>query len=593
MKVTLLVLAALVCGVPAHAADMTKTLRVAFPVAENGFDPQAIYDTYSDAVCNAIFDPLYTHDYFARPVRMVPNTADGLPQITDSGRTYTIKVKHGIYFAADPVFKGKRRELTADDYVYSIKRIFDPKVRSYDLYLFENGLVGLDAPLARARKSGTFDYDEKIEGLQALDRYTLRIRFRRPEYAFQWWLATRNLAAVAREVIDAYGDSSHRAMEHPVGTGPYRLKSWVRGQKIVLEANPDFRDMRYPGPAAGDSADAAIAKDLVGRPLPLVGSIEISIIEEGQPRLLTFERGKLDYLSLATPASLAANVLDGDRLKPAFASKGIVLHRGVEPSLAFFFFNLDDPVVGGYTPAKVALRRAVSLGYDRDTAIRILDNGQATAASQPVPPPLFGHDSTLSAKNAYDPAAARALLDKFGYKDRDADGYRENPDGTALTLVKASTTDAAARVSDELWKKNMDAIGVRITFLKNKWPELNKMSEAGQLMMWGLGWIASTPDGDAFYSYLFSKNIGTSNDARLRLAQYDKLYEQAHALRDGEERDVVFRKMTELIVAYAPWILSNYPYYNVVAQPWLRGFKFNPFKTHQWQYYDVDTASRP
>jgi ABC-type transport system substrate-binding protein len=570
---------------------MTKTLRVAFAAAENGFDPQAIYDTYSDAVCSAIFDPLYTHDYFARPVQMVPNTAESLPQITDGGRTYTIKVKRGIYFTADPAFKGNKRELTAEDYVYSIKRIFDPKVRSYDLYLFENTLVGLEAPLARARKSGTFDYDEKIEGLQALDRYTLRIRFRRPEYAFQWWLATRNLAAVAREVVEAYGDSSHRVMEHPVGTGPYRLKSWLRGQKIVLEANPGFRDTRYPQPPAGDSAGATVAKGLVGRPLPLVGTIEISIIEEGQPRLLTFESGKLDYLSLANPHSLAENVLDSGRLKPAFARKGIVLHRGVEPALDFVFFNIENPVVGGYTPAKVALRRAVGLGYDRDTAIRILKNGQAVPASQPVPPSLFGHDPAADAKSGYDPAAARALLDKFGYKDRDGDGYRENPDGTRLTLVNASTTDAAARVRDELWKKNMDDIGVRMTFLKNKWPELNKMSEAGQLMMWGLGWIASTPDGDAFYSYLYSKNIGTSNDARLRLSQYDKLYEEAHALSDGGERNALFRKMTELILAYAPWIMVDYPYYNVVAQPWLKGFKFNPFKTHQWQYYDVDPAA--
>jgi len=576
----------------AHAADMTKTLHVAFATAENGFDPQAIYDIYSDAVCSAIFDPLYTYDYFARPVKMVPNTADGMPQITDGGRTFTLKVRPGIYFASDPAFKGRKRELTAADYVYSIKRIFDPKIRSYDLYLFEHSLEGLDAPLAQARKTGTFDYDEKIEGLQALDRYTLRIRFRRPEYAFVWWLTTRNLAAVAREVVEAYGDESHRVMDHPVGTGPYRLKSWLRGQRIVLEANPDFRDARFPEPKTGDAADAATAKGLVGRTLPIVGTVEISIIEEGQPRLLSFERGRLDYLQLENPRSLAANVLDGDHLKSAYASKGITLQRGVEPALAFYFFNLDDPVVGGYTPAKVALRRAVSLAYDREAQIRIIDNGQAMPASQPVPPPLFGHDPVLTAKSAYDPAAARALLDKFGYKDRNGDGYRENPDGSPLTLVKASTTDAAARVSDELWKKNMDAIGIKITFLKNKWPELNKMSEAGQLMMWGVGWIASTPDGDPFYSYLYSPNIGTSNDARLRLPEYDKLYEQAHALPDGKERDALFRKMNDLIFGYAPWVMATYSYYNVVAQPWLKGFKFNPFKTHQFQYYDVDASAR-
>ena len=582
----------LIVATSLDAADMTKTLHVSFAVAENGFDPQAIYDVYSDAVCSAIFDPLYAYDYFARPLRMVPNTADGMPQIADGGRTYTIKVKPGIYFAADPAFKGRKRELTAADYVYSIKRIFDPKIRSYDLYLFEHNLVGLDAALARARKSGTFDYNVKLEGVQALDRYTLRIRFERPEYAFVWWLATRNLAAVAREIVESYGDESHRVMDHPVGTGPYRLKSWTRGQKIVLEANPDYRDVRFPEPTTGDPVDAAIAKGLTGHRLPLVGKVEIGIVEEGQPRLLTFERGELDYLQLENPRSLAAKVLDGDRLKPAYASRGIVLQRGVEPSLGFFFFNLDNPVVGGYAPAKLALRRAIGLAYDRESAIRIIDDGQAMPASQPIPPPLFGHDPALTAQSAFDPPAARALLDKFGYRDRDGDGYRENPDGTALTLVKASTTDATARVSDELWKKNMDAIGIRITFLKNKWPELNKMSEAGQLMMWGVGWIAATPDGDPFYSYLYSPNIGTSNDARLRLPEYDKLYEQAHALPHGKERDAVFHKMNDLIFAYAPWIMAEYSYYNVVAQPWLKGFKFNPFKTHQWQYYDVDASPR-
>ncbi len=576
------------CGACAHAADMTKTLRVAFPIAETGFDPQAIGDDYSDAICRAIFDPLYRYDYFARPMRLIPNTAEALPQVADGGRTYTIKVKPGIYFAADPAFGGKKRELTAGDYVYSIKRILDPKVRSYDLYLLENKVVGIDEPLARARKTGTFDYDEKIEGLQALDRYTLRVRFRKPEYGFKWWLATRDFAAVAREVVEKYGDASHRVMENPVGTGPYRLKSWTRGQKIVLEANPDFRDMRYPAPAAGEAADTAVAKGMTGQKLPIVGNVEVSIIEEGQPRFLTFDTGKLDYFFVANPPTLAANVLDGDKLKPALANRGIVLYRGIEPSISFFFFNLDDPVVGGYTPARIALRRAMSLGYDRDEAIRLLEYGQALPATQPIPPPLFGYDpAAAAAAKGYDPASARALLDKFGYKDRNGDGYRENPDGSPLTIVKASTTDTSARASDELWKRNMDAIGVRMTFLKNKWPELNKMSEAGQLMMWGLGWISAIPDGDPYYSYLYSSNIGTSNDARMRLPEYDRLYEEAHALPDGPERTAIFRRLKALIDGYGPWVMSNYPYYNIIVQPWLKGYKPNPFVRHQWEYYDV------
>jgi len=566
------------------AADAPRTLHAAFPVAETGFDPQAIGDTYSDAVCLGIFDPLYRYDYFARPVVLEPNTADGMPEITDGGRTYTIKVKRGIFFAADPAFNGKKRELTAQDYVYSIKRVFDPKVRSYWLYIFEQTLVGLEGPLERARKSGKFDYDEKIEGLQALDRYTLRIRFKQPDYVFKWWLTTSSFAAVAREVVEKYQDDSHRVMENPVGTGPYQLKSWTRGQRIVLEANPDFRNETYPVPGR-DPGDAAIAKGLTGRKLPLTGTVDIAIIEEAQPRLLSFDRGLLDYVSV--PPTLAPTVLDGEKLTPQFAKRGVVLHRQIEPSLAFFFFNLDDPLVGGYEPAKIALRRAVALAYDREGAIRQLAKGQAIVADQPVPPGLYGNAPAIGVKVSYDPAAARALLDRFGYKDRDGDGYRETPDGKPLTLQKGSTTDAEARSADELWKRNMDAIGIRITFIKNKWPELNKMTEAGQMMMWGLGWISGIPDGDPFYSYLVSRNIGTSNDARLRLPEYDRLYEQAHALPDGPPRNAIYRKLNDIIANYAPWILADYPYRNDLTQPWLRGFKANAFQRWQWAYYDA------
>ncbi len=589
MRTAARVLALVACAVvaaSAPAADMAKTLRVAFSSAETGLDPQASYDVYSSDVCRAIFDALYTFDYFARPVRLVPNTADGLPVVTDGGRTYTIKVKHGIYFADDPAFKGKPRELTADDYVYSIKRIIDPKVRSYWLYLLEKNLVGLDPVLAKARETGTLDYAAGIEGLQALDRYTLRIRFNRPDYAFQWWLTSVQFAAVAREVVDAYKDASNRVMDNPVGTGPYVLKDRVRGQRIVLEANPRFRDVRYPAPdAGGESGDAAIARGLAGKRLPLVGRVDISIVEESQPRLLSFDTGALDYLEV--PASLATNVLQGAALKPELAKRGIVLHREVSPSISFFFFNLDDPLVGGYAPEKLALRRAISMSLDRDTQIRQLLHGQALPATQPVPPPLYGYDPKYVPRYGYDPAAARALLDKFGYKDRDGDGYRELPDGKALTIVLASTTDAAARARDELWKRCLDAIGVRVTFLKNKWTELNKMSEAGQLMMWGLAWISNIPDGRDYYGYFYSPNIGMSNDARMRLPAFDALFQQALALPDGRERTALFDRMNDLIFDYAPWILTNYPYDNVVAQPWLKGYKQNVFQPHQWMYYDV------
>ena len=565
---------------------MSKTIHVAFGSAENGLDPQAVYDSYSFYVCHAIFDPLYTYDYFARPVRLVPNTAAGLPQITDGGRTFTVKVRPGIYFAEDPAFKGKKRELTAEDYVFTIKRIFDPKVRSYWLYLFDHRLVGLDESLERARRTNRFDYDEKIEGLQALDRYTLRLRFKEPYYAFQYWLSYDGLAAVAREVVEAYKDDANRVMEHPVGTGPYRLKAWTRGQKIVLEANPGYREETYPVPGPGsEPGDAAIAKANAGKKLPIVGRIEATIMEEALPRLLAFSSGQLDTLEV--PPSIADNVLRDGKLLPEYVKRGVILHRKVDPALSFWFFNLDDPVIGGYTPEKIALRRAIALGYDRQAEIDLVRHGQGVLASQLVPPGIPGHDSSLVAKSVYDPAAARALLDKFGYKDRDGDGYRELPDGKPLTIVKASTPEAVDRTANELWKKNMDAIGIRITFFTQKWPELNKMSEAGQLQMWGLSWIASVPDPEPFATPLFSETIGTQNDARFRLPEYDRAYRAALLLPDGPQRTALYRKMSELVQNYTPWILGMNAYGNVAVQPWLKGYKQSPFQVHEWKYYDV------
>src|SRR5436309_12213735 len=126
-KVGMVVLAV---ALPAFAADTGKTLRVAFVIAETGFDPAAASDLYSNYVNREIYDPLYRYDFLARPYKVIPNTAAAMPEISGDGKTWTIRMKSGIYFADDPVFKGARRELTAADYVYAWKRLLDPRTRS-------------------------------------------------------------------------------------------------------------------------------------------------------------------------------------------------------------------------------------------------------------------------------------------------------------------------------------------------------------------------------------------------------------------------------------------------------------------------------
>jgi oligopeptide transport system substrate-binding protein len=572
------------CAGPLAAADMSKTLRVAFPVDVTGFDPQVTQDLYSSYIERSLFDPLLTYDHLVRPYQLAPNTAAALPEIKDGGRTIIVRLRRGVYFTPDQVFKGRKRELTADDYVFSWKRIIDPAVTSPNLFIFENKLVGADELITDAKKTGKFDYDAKLEGLQALDRYTLQIKLKNPDYGLVDYMTTTQLSAVAREVIAAYGaKGSTWAHDHPVGTGPYYMKEWKRGSKLVLEANQDFRDISFP--ERGEPADAALIKTYMGRKLPLVGRIDVSIIEESNPRLLAFKSKEIDYLYI--PTDLVNQVIENGKLKDEYVKAGIQWSRELEPSLQYTYFNMEDPFVGGYTPDKIALRRAIVMGYNGDEEIRVIRNGQGVPASQPVPPGLAGHDPKLKPANRYNPAAARALLDKFGYKDKNGDGYREMPDDRPLVIRMGSTPDSTHRLLDELWTKNMDAIGIKLEFVKQKWPDLLKMSMAGHLMMWNIGWQSGVRDGDSFLGLLYSKNKGNLNDARFSLPEFDRLYEASKQLPDSSERTALYRKMSEIVQVYAPWHPGYYSYRNALVQPWVKGFKQHAFIDHPWMYLDV------
>ncbi len=596
MTFPLRALAALVALIawPAFAAptwaDPAKALRVMFPIAATGFDPQPSQDYYSNNVSRQIFDALYEPDYLARPYRWVPNTAEALPDISKDGLTWTIRVKRGIRFADDPVFKGTARELTAQDYVYSWKRLVDPRVRSPNAYFIAGKLVGLDSAVAKAKAAGKFDYDAEIEGLRAIDRYTIRLKLTEPDYTLFGFLTQTAMAAVAREVVEAYGDASSWVMAHPVGTGPYRLKEWRRGQKITLEANPNYREERFPAaPASADAATDAVAERMRGKRLPQIGRIEIAIIEESNPQLLAFNSGELDYVNV--PADLVAKVLDANnRLLPSYAKEGVTLHRAVQPALQYTYFSMEDPVVGGYTTERIGLRRAIMMGFNTPDLIKVWYQNQATPATQPVPPDVSGHIAGLDVHVPFDPATARALLDKLGYKDRDGDGFRELPDGKPLTLTMASQPTSRDRERDELWKRSMDAIGIRVDFIKQKWPDLLKMARAGQLQLWQVGWITTAGDGDAFMQLLYGPNAAQSNLGRFRNAQYDELYRKSKGVPPGREREELYAKMDRIAAGYSPMDLGVYRVENTLARPWLVGYKKNIYVEHGWKYYDIDPA---
>jgi len=573
----------------AVAADSGKVLRTAFSIAESSFDPVLAYDAASNSVVEEISESMLEYEYLARPVKLAPLTLERLPEVSDRGATYLCRIRKGIFFAPDPAFKGKPRELVAADYAYSLKRLLDPALRSPWTWVVEGKLIGGDELQAAAKKTGKLDYDAPIAGLEIIDRYTLRIRLKQPDYTFLYVLAMPSSAAVAREVIDAYGND---AGAHPVGTGPYLLKEYKRSSRIVLEANPQFRKFVFDEPAPANKADAAIARALKGKVLPAIGRIEISVIEEQQPRWLAFLKREVDYLQ-PFPLGFVGELLDNGKLKPALAAKGIYHELLLRPNTWWAYFNMEDPVVGGYTPEKIALRRAIGMAFNTDEFIRVLFMGRAVPAQGPIPPDIAGYDPGHKTQaQAYDPAAARALLERFGYKDRDGDGYRELPDGKPLVIEQWSSPTSRAREYDELWKKSMDAIGIRMVFKKDKVPELRKMARAGKLQMRQDGWNADYPDAENFMQNLYGPNIGQTNDSRFKLPEFDQLYEAAKKLPDSPERTKLYDRMTDLVIAYAPWRLTHHLLEDHVIQPWVIGYKPHPIRSDIWMYLDIDESKR-
>ena len=571
------------------AQDAERVLRVAFPIAETGFDPQAAGDIYSNYVQRAIFEPLYEYDYLKRPLAIVPCTATAMPEVSADGKTYVMHVRPGIRFADDPAFKGVQRELVAADYAYAIRRILDPAMRSNSIIMVEGRFVGADAVVAKARETGKFDYDAPIAGIEVVDRYTLKLTLNFADTELLPNLTTTAFGGVAREVVEAYGDASGWVMANPVGTGPYRLKDWRRGQRIVLEASPTYREVRYAQP--DDPADRAMVASLVGRRLPLVPRVEISVIEESNPRMLAFAQKNLDYM--AVPSEMVSRVLDArNGLRPEFAEQGVRLERGAQPAISYLYFNMEDPVVGGYAPERVALRRAIGMAYDIDEQIRVIQQGQGAPATQIIPPGMSGHDPSIGARKTHDVSGARALLDRFGYKDRDGDGFRELPDGSPLVLHMYSTPTVLDRQQDELWQRSLNAVGIRTEFSKQKWPDLLKAARLAQLQSWRLGNISTTPEGFGFLGLLYGPNAGFANVARFRQPEFDRLYEEARALPHGPDRTARIRRMNDVFNAYSPWVLLAFRDESVLVQPWVKGYKYNATYQHPWPYLDVDPAAR-
>jgi len=583
-----------------HAADVAdvadatappKVLRYSFRVAETSFDPSQIIDIYSRTVTAHIFEALYTYDHLARPSKFKPLTAEALPEHSDDWRTWTMRVKPGIYFADDPAFKGKKRELVAEDYVYAIKRFADPALKG-PAWSYIDGfkLLGLGELRQRGLdRKQPFDYDTPVEGLRALDRYTLQIKLAEPRPRFIEFLAASDLfGGFAREVAEAYGD---KVGEHPVGTGPFKLVQWRRASFIALERNPDYRERFYDAePAADDAEGQALLARFKGRRLPMVDRVEVSIIEENQPRWLAFLNGQHNFIE-QVPSEYSSLAMPNGHVAPNLAKQGVQGWRRVRADIQATFFNLDDPVVGGYTPDKVALRRAIALGLDVAREVRLVHKGQGVLAQGPIAPNTHDFDPAFKSEMGdYDPARAQALLDLYGYVDHDGDGWRDRPDGSPLVLRWSIETDQRARQISEQYQRDMKALKIQVDFKPGKWPELLKAARAGNFQIWHVANISASPDSQGALQRYDSSQIGGQNMARFKRPEFDAVFQRLSELPDGPEREAAFVEAKRMAIAWMPYRARFHTLIADLAQREVQGFRRPLFWLEWWHYVDIEPA---
>lgn len=563
------------------APDLNKVLHLALEATDEGFDPARSVSYYSGLIVEAVGESLLTYDYLARPAKLAPGVAEAMPQVSDGGRTFTFKIRKGVHFHADPAFKGKARELTAADFAYAFKRFLDPKLRSQWRFLFEGKIVGLDALAKAAEKSGRFDYDAPVAGLETPDRYTLRIRLTRPDYNFPYILAMPSTMAVAREVVETYGDDLGA---HPIGTNAYRLAEYKRGSRIVLEAAPEYRGFTWNFSAGRDEEDKKIVADLHGKAMPQIGRIEISFIEEEQSRYLSFLRNELDIV--AGIGGLAESWRDGKGLKPELKARGIIRQDTIQPEITYTHLNLRDPLIGGFSKEKVALRRAIIMAYDQQSEIDIIRKGMALNNTMPIPRGVVGYNPDYQPVNRYNPAAANKLLDTFGYK-RGADGWRTLPDGQPLILTLTSEPQQKSREFDELWKKSLEKIGIRLAVQKSTFGENIKAAKECRLQMWGAAWAADFPDGENFLQLLYGPNIGQANNGCYDSPVFNKLYERSLQYADSPERNKLYELMSRQMEYDGAWRIGVSRIRTALIHPHVLGYKKHPVLHAEWKYMDL------
>ena len=468
-------------------------------------DPARMRDIYSLSVAQQIFDGLVQFD---QTLTVTPALAQFWKASRD-GLTWTFMLRKGVKFHHG-------REVTADDVVYSLTRILDPKVKSGAVDLFANIKGAQEFREGRAKH---------VSGLAVQDRYTVQVVLNEAHAPFVSVLAVGHAKIVPKDIVEQQGE---RFGAHPIGTGPFKFVRWERGREIVLANNPDYFD----GP-------------------PKLARLVYLIFpgEQFDAMYEEFKRGNLE-----------------DTPIPTQDYRGIVTGKHYayvkRPMISVRFYGLNTRVKP-LTDRRV--RQAFIYAIDREALIEEALLGRYTLARGILPPGTLGFNPNLRGYH-YDPQRARELLAQAGF-----------PRGRGLPPISiwSSVKSEAALREHEQIKRYLQAVGIQADFqYLTDWPSFSQMLAEGKFQVFLYAWFADVPDPENFLAKLFYSRsprnfTGYSNPV------VDDLLLQAKRQVDLQRRIELYRQAEQLILDDAPIIPSLHYTYERLFQPYVRSVEVN------------------
>ena len=626
---------------PYPASERGKSiLYSSFAERPKHLDPVQSYTEDEAVFTQQVYEPLLQYHYLKRPYELIPLTAAAVPQArsVEGGKfsVYEIRIKPGIRYQPHPGFVSDNhslsreeigkldspyqlpmgtRELTADDYIYQIKRLAHPRLHSPIFGLMAEYIVGLQEFAARLKQEkggGWLDLRlHALEGVRKIDSHTFEVKLKGSYPQFVYWLAMPFFAPIPWEA-EKFFEQPGMAEKNftldwwPVGTGPYMLTENNPNARMVLEKNPNFRGEPYPSEGEQDDAQAGLLKD-AGQTMPFVEKVVFSREKESIPYWNKFLQGYYDMSGIGSDQfDQAVRVsIEGDaNVTPEMEAKGIRLSTSVETTIGYLAFNWDDPVVGGPSERARKLRHAVSIALDIEEQISIFSNGRGIPANGPIAPGIFGFRDGKEGVNpvVYDwidgkpvrknVETARQLLAQAGYPDG-RDAKTGQPLVLYLDTVARGPGDKAAF---DWYRRQFEKINVQLEIRTTDWNRFQEKIRKGATQIFRLGWNADYPDPENFLFLLYGPQSRArsqgENAANYANRQYDALFEQMKNMPNSPERQRIIDRMVEIARQDAPWIWGTHPKKYSLAHAWLGNDKPNTMARNNIKYLRLDTQKR-